>query len=95
MPIDIEEFEAAEDDFFRGGSELQLESVLKFLAYNPNKAYARQEIQSSLDMSWIELVASLSRLEKRGLVRHKGQYWTIADDYEPSEPLLEDGMPDH
>lgn len=85
MPIDIEEFEEADEDFFRGSSELQLESVLNFLAYNPEKAYSRQEIQSSLGLSWIELVASLSRLETQGLVRHKGQYWTVAEDYDPEE----------
>lgn len=83
MPIDIDEFEQADEDFFRGGSELQLESVLKFLAYNPDKAYSRQEIQSSLGLTWVELMASLSRLEKRGLVRHKGQFWTVAEDFDP------------
>jgi predicted Rossmann fold nucleotide-binding protein DprA/Smf involved in DNA uptake len=85
MPIDIDEFERAEDDFFRGGSELQLESVLKFLAYNPHKAYSRQEIQSSLGLSWVELMASLSRLEKQGRVRHKGQFWTVSEDFDPEE----------
>ena len=85
MPIDIEEFEDADDDFFRGSSELQFESVLNFLAYNPGKAYSRQEIQSSLGLTWIELVATLSRLEQRGLVRHKGQYWTVAEGYDPAE----------
>lgn len=29
----------------------------------------------------------LSRLEERGLVRHRGEYWTITDDEDTEETL--------
>ena len=82
MPIDLEEFETAEDDFFRGESTVEVNKVLEFLAFNPQKAYSRQEIQNALGMRTIELIFTLSRLEKEGLVRHKGEYWTVSDAVE-------------
>ena len=85
MPIDMEEFETADDDFFRGGSEVEVNKVLEFLAFNPQKAYSRQEIQNALGMRTIELIFTLSRLEKEGLVRHKGEYWTVAESADVPE----------
>ena len=75
----------ADDDFFRGGSQVQVDEVLEFLAYNPDQAYSRREIQSALDMNIMETLATLSRLEQEGLVRHKGQYWTVAESPEVAE----------
>ena len=91
MPIDIKEFELAEGDFFRGGSELQADKVLEFLAYNPEKAYSRREIQSALEMNIINLLATLCRLEHKGLVRHKGHYWAITEDIESPADIPDDG----
>ena len=83
MPIDIEEFEAAADEDLQEGAPPLRQAVLDFLAYNPEMAYTRAELQSSLEVDAIHLLHQLSRLEREGLVRHKGRYWAIADGYDP------------
>jgi len=88
VPIDIDEFEdAAEADLQDRDSSLH-EAVIEFLAYNPNMAYSRREIQSSLEVDAINLLYQLSVLEREGIVRHKGRYWAIAEDYDHDGPAL-------
>ena len=87
MPIDIEEFEAATEDELRASETLLRDAVVEFLSYNPEMAYSRAELQSSLEVDAIHLLHQLSVLEREGLVRHKGRYWAIAEGY--------DGGPDH
>lgn len=87
MPIDIKDFENSDEDFFRGEYALESQKVAEFLAYNPEKAYSRQEIQSTIELSTIGLLATLSRLEHEGLVRNKGQYWAIADDIDSVDDI--------
>ena len=84
MPIDIDEFEDMEPEELR---ELALDDtdydrVLQYLAFNPRRAYARDEIQSSVGITGIDLFAILSRLEAEGYVRHKGRYWAISPEYD-------------
>ena len=81
MPIDIDEFEAASEEELQERDKPLREAVVEFLAYNPGMAYSREEIQSSLEVDAINLLHQLSLLEREGLVRHKGRYWTIAADY--------------
>ena len=81
MPIDIDEFEAASEEELQGREASLREAVVEFLAYNPSMAYSREELQSSLEVDAINLLHQLSVLEREGLVRHKGRYWAIAEDY--------------
>ena len=84
MPIDIAEFEAATPGELREQAldETDYERVLQYLAFNPRRAYSRAEIQSSVDISGIDLFAILSRLESEGYVRNKGRFWAIVPDYD-------------
>lgn len=101
MPIDIDEFEAATPEELR---ELALddtvyERVLQYLAFNPRRAYSRDEIQSSVGITDIDLFAILSWLESKGYVRHKGRYWAISPEYDgkSGSPYRQDeptGSPD-
>ena len=88
MPIDIDEFEAASEADLQGRDTSLREAVIEFLAYNPNMAYSREELQSSLEVDAINLLHQLSVLERDGIVRHKGRYWAIAEDYEHDSPAL-------
>lgn len=79
MPISIDEFEnESADDLLAREQSLDAQ-VLEFLAYNPDQAYARREINGSVDASIFELASTLARLEEEGLVRHKGTYWLITE----------------
>ena len=76
--IDITEFEAGESDEFGGGNPT--ERIVEFLASHHDRAWKAATIaeQTGID---VETVSSLlSRLKKRGLVRHKSPYWAITDD---------------
>lgn len=75
MPIDIEEFESRELE----KGETNAESVLRFLARNRDKAYRAVEIAKATGVKENSVHPVLSRLEERGLVRHRKPYWAVGD----------------
>lgn len=76
MPISIDEFESGAGDETLSTAE----RVVGFLAENDDKAFTRREIAEALDADPNTVGTNLSRLKKRGLVRHKGRHWAITDD---------------
>ena len=80
MPISIDSF----DDELAGVLDLEQGTqpyrVLQFLAENSDQAFTQTEIHESTDIKRGSVGAVLSRLEDRGLVRHRGRYWAIAED---------------
>ncbi|MFC6716212.1 MarR family transcriptional regulator [Natrialbaceae archaeon GCM10025810] len=84
MPIDIERFESGDEETLRSGGRTNAEEILSFLAANSDKAYTPKEIHEATDVARGSVGVVLSRLEERGYVRHRGEYWAIAavDDIE-------------
>lgn len=82
MPISIDEFESGEAP---GAGLSTAERVVGFLAANDDKAFTRGEIAEALDADPNTVGTNLSRLKKRGMVRHKGRYWAITEDQERLE----------
>lgn len=80
MPIDREEFETSPADSLRVENNAPDDEVLDFLTYDPSKAYTLRELQSVLDLPFIEIAARLTLLREDGKVQHKGSYWIAADD---------------
>lgn len=80
MPIEREEFEAAPDERLSVGTGTNADEVLSFLGDNPEKAYTIDEIHEATGIKKGSLGAVLSRLRERGLVKHRGKYWTVEDD---------------
>jgi len=62
------------------GTDTNGDAVLTFLSDNPDKAYTLEEIHDATGVKKGSLGAVLSRLRERGLVKHRGKYWTIEDD---------------
>jgi predicted HTH transcriptional regulator len=56
--------------------------ILQFLASNPEQAYTPKEIHEATEVTRNSVGVVLSRLENRGLVRHRGEYWAIAEGEE-------------
>lgn len=54
--------------------------ILSFLAENPALGYTPKEIHQATEVPRGSVGSTLSRLEEHGLVRHKGDYWAIAED---------------
>lgn len=79
MPIDIDTFETNPAEEL-GGGHTQPEQVLSFLTSNANQAFRPVEIAEATEIPRNSINPVLRRLEERGLVRHKGEYWAITDD---------------
>lgn len=77
VPIDIDEFEAADAADLRDGAVPLREDVVEYLSFHPDLAYSRAELQTALDVDAIHLLHVLTLLEQEGVVRHKGGYWAI------------------
>ena len=87
MPSDIDRFEEGSDEELRAGGPTNAERVLAFLAAHSDRAYTPKEIHEATDVARGSVGVVLSRLEDRGLVRHRGEYWAVADDAEVETTL--------
>jgi predicted transcriptional regulator of viral defense system len=80
MPIGIDRFESGPEDALDLKEGTQPHTVLTFLATNDEQAFTQTEIHDATDIPRGSVGVVLSRLEDRGLVRHQGRYWAIAED---------------
>ncbi|GAA0219065.1 helix-turn-helix transcriptional regulator [Halobaculum roseum] len=80
MPISIDHFEDDPPDVLDIQEGTQPYRILQFLAENSEQAFTQTEIHEATDINRGSVGAALSRLEDRGLVRHRGRYWAIAED---------------
>ena len=80
MPIDVEEFNQRSPEAlgFTDGSHKDV--ILRFLGVNDDKAYTQTELAEETGIKRGSVGTVLARLEELSVVRHKGRYWTIADD---------------
>lgn len=80
MSIKIDEFESQPEELLALDENTQAYKVVKFLAEHPDEAFTPAEIREETGIKKNSLGAVLSRLEDRGLARHKGKYYAIAED---------------
>ncbi|MEZ3116994.1 MarR family transcriptional regulator [Halobaculum sp. MBLA0147] len=78
--IDIDEFEDADAGDFEERTDA--ERIVVFLDEHDDRAWTAGSIAERLGLQTDVVGALLSRLEERGLVRHKRPYWAITDDEE-------------
>lgn len=79
MPINIKTFESSPEDQLRNSGATNADRVMRFLAAHPNHAFTQSEIREATDVKAGSISVVLSRLEDRGLVRHKGTYWALGE----------------
>ena len=79
MPIDIETFESSPENRLQNSGETNADRVMRFLAAHPDQAFTQSEIREATDVKAGSISVVLSRLEDRGLVRHKGNYWALGE----------------
>ena len=77
VPFDKYDPEAGRIDLSDGTNA---HAILTFLAENPELGFTPKEIHEETGVSRGSVGTTLSRLENHGLVRHKGEYWAIAED---------------
>ena len=79
MPIDIDTFESSPEDRLQHSGETNADRIMHFLTANPDQAFTQSEIREETDVKAGSISVVLSRLEDRGLVRHKGTYWALGE----------------
>lgn len=80
MPIGIDRFDDEPTDVLDLQEGTQPYRILQFLAHNDDQAFTQTEIHEATGIKRGSVGAALSRLEDRGLVRHRGRYWAVAED---------------
>ena len=80
MPISIDRFDEDPVDALDLQEGTQPYRILQFLAEHSDQAFTQTEIHEATDIKRGSVGAALSRLDDRGLVRHRGRYWAIAED---------------
>jgi predicted transcriptional regulator of viral defense system len=80
VPIGIDRFEEDDEAPLRAGGHTNAERILAFLSGNSEQAFTPKEIHEGTDVARGSVGVVLSRLESRGLVRHRGEYWAIEPD---------------
>lgn len=80
MSIDIDRFDDRPPEELVEASNS--ERVLRFLFENRDRAWKAREIAKRADVHENSIHPVLSRLEERELVRHKGPYWAITNDFD-------------
>jgi hypothetical protein len=73
MPVDFESYHPTE----LPNENTNGRYILELLADNPELGFRAGELAEELDIPRGSVGTTLSRLETRGLVRHKGEYWAI------------------
>ena len=80
MPISIDQFDDGPDEALEIRDGTNQYEILRFLATNDEQAFTQSEIHEATDVPRGSVGVVLSRLEDRGLVRHRGRYWAVAAD---------------
>lgn len=80
VPLSIDQLEEAPEEVFTFSEGSQPYRILHFLAEHPDQAFTQTEIHEGTGINTNSVGVVLSRLDDRGLVRHKGRYWAIAED---------------
>ena len=80
MPISIDQFDEEPADVLDIQEGTQPYRVLQFLADNSEQAFTQTEIHEATGIKRGSVGAVLSRLDDRGLVRHRGRYWALGED---------------
>jgi predicted transcriptional regulator of viral defense system len=94
MPKDIEQFETApETDLHHTvGDPANVTCVLEFLVEHADQAFTLKELRETNDVPRGSIGIVLSRLEDRGLVRHRGDYWAVGDERAVRDALEASGQ---
>jgi len=80
MPINIDRLDDEPEAALDLQEGTQPYRILAFLAANDDKAFTQTEIHEATGINRGSVGAVLSRLDDRGLVRHRGRYWAVGED---------------
>ena len=79
MPVDFEKY-SPEDGRIDLTPGTNARVLLSFLLKHPDVGFTPAELHEQTNVPRGSINPTLARLERAGLVRHKGDYWAAADD---------------
>lgn len=80
MPISHDQFEGLSEEGTIVEPGTNAHRVLEFLLEHGDQAFKQGEIAAETDVPRGSMSVVLRRLEERGLVSHKREWWTVAAD---------------
>ena len=88
MPVDFESYHPS--NLPNEGTNGR--QILEYLAQNPELGFTPTELADEINIPRGSVGTTLSRLEERGLVRHKGKYWAINIEAYDAQTASEIGL---
>lgn len=88
MPVDFESYRPNE----LPGEGTNARRILEYLAQHSDLGFTPSELADALDIPRGSVGTTLRRLEQRGLVRHKGEYWAINTEAYDARTASEIGL---
>ena len=81
MPISEDEFRTIDEETptIDLASDTTQGTIYRYLLENADRAFRQREIVDGVDVPRGSVGPTLKRLERRGLVEHRGRYWKIGD----------------
>lgn len=81
MPIPKDEFRTIDDDatMVDLSRDTTQGAIYHFLLQHADEAFRQREIVEAVDVPQGSVGPTLARLERRGVVEHRGRYWAVAD----------------
>lgn len=86
MPITKRRFEQIGEDGV--SPETNAERIVAFLSEHDEQAFKISEVHEGTGIKKGSVGPTLSRLEERGVVEHRGNYWAISDSYVASQEAV-------
>jgi len=88
MPVDFEDYHPTDlpDEDTNG------RQILEFLAQSPELGFRPAELAEELAIPQGSIGTTLRRLEQRGFVQHKGEYWAINSEAYDAHTASEIGL---
>jgi len=80
VPIGIDRFEDEPPETLDFSPDSQPARILRFLEAHDDQAFTQTELHEATGIKRGSVGAVLTRLENRGLVRHRGRYWAVGED---------------
>lgn len=80
MPVDFKSYDPDDHQSLQLTEGTNAHTILGFLTDHPEQGFTPKEISEATDVPRGSVGTTLSRLQDRGLVRHKEPYWAIGDD---------------
>jgi transcription initiation factor IIE alpha subunit len=80
MPISADRFDHLDEDSVMLSEGTNAHEIMAFLVSHPDEAFRRSELVEQTGVKEGSVGPTLQRLQERGLVRHRQNYWALGHE---------------